>query len=246
MAKLTREAWLKKYYGSGFEFDKIFEFNKNLGGKEKMSNNLFEIEYVNLGNGYYSWWTKKTPKLNSDIVKIEHLVKNWNERVYRTNYKDIYIDFTIGFNITSDINMLLVDRDFKKDSISIDLCELKDDEDDDTLIDTVSEDNMKKFLLFIDFINETDTDLLMNEIISESTLNNKYDKVEKPQHYMLNIKGKEIEVIDIIDEVVKDYSPVESFKVANILKYILRAKKKNGYEDFKKARKYINMLVGEE
>lgn len=239
MAKLTKEAWLKKYGG---------RINEEMTEEEKMNNNLFKIEYVNLGNGFYSWWTKKTPKLKSDLLKLEHLVKKWNERVYRTNYKDTYIDFTIGINTTSDVNMLLIARDFRNDNISIDLCELN--EEDDTLIDTVNEETMNKFLLFIDFMNETDVNILEKKIIREvaieNVLNNKYDKVEKPQHYILNIKGQEIQVIDIIDEVVKDYTPVESFKVANILKYILRAKKKNGYEDFKKARKYINMLVEEE
>lgn len=239
MAKLTKEVWLKKYGG---------RINEEMTEEEKMNNNLFKIEYVNLGNGFYSWWTKKTPKLKSDLLKLEHLVKKWNERVYRTNYKDTYIDFTIGINTTSDVNMLLIARDFRNDNISIDLCELN--EEDDTLIDTVNEETMNKFLLFIDFMNETDVNILEKKIIREvaieNVLNNKYDKVEKPQHYILNIKGQEIQVIDIIDEVVKDYTPVESFKVANILKYILRAKKKNGYEDFKKARKYINMLVGEE
>lgn len=239
MGRFIDEYFMKKYYGKTIE---------EIEEEEKMNNSLFEIEYMNLGNGYCSWWTKKTPKLKSDIVKLEHLVKEWNERVYRTNYKDTYINFTIGINITSDINMLLVNKDFRKDDISIDLCELKDDEDDNTLVDTVSEELMNKFLMFIDFMNEN-IDNLNEEIIRgvsiEKTLENEYDKVEKPKHYVLNIKGNEIQVIDIIDEVVKDYSPVESFKVANILKYILRAKKKNGYEDFKKARKYINMLVGE-
>lgn len=239
MAKLTREAWLEKYGRT----------NEEMVEQERKNDTLFKIEYVDLGNGYYSWWTTKIPKLKSDVVKLNHLVKMWNEKVYKTTYKDTYIDFTIEIETISETNMLIVYRDFRNDNISIDLCEFKDNEDDNTLIDTVSEEIMKKFLLFIDFMNETDVDLLMDEIISEvaveNILDDEYDKVEKPKHYVLNIKGNEIQVIDIIDEVVKDYSPVESFKVANILKYILRAKKKNGYEDFKKARKYINMLVGE-
>ena len=72
------------------------------------------------------------------------------------------------------------------------------------------------------------------------------DVINKPNHYRLNIKGNNIEVIDIIDEVVKDYKPQEAFKIANVIKYVLRARKKNGKEDLKKARKYIDMLVGME
>lgn len=242
MAKLTCEAWLEKYYGSGFEFDKIFEFNKRLGGKEKMSNNLFEIEYVNLGNGYYSWWTNKISKDSINITKLDYLVKEWNSKIYKTEYKNVFIDFTIDINAISDINMLFVNRDFKKEDISIDLCEIN--EEDDTLVDTIKKEEMDKFLLFINYINEYDTDL-EKEVSNVVTENNKYDKVEKPKHYVLNIKGNEIQVIDIIDEVVKDYEPQEAFKIANVIKYILRASKKNGKEDLKKARKYIDMLVGE-
>lgn len=69
------------------------------------------------------------------------------------------------------------------------------------------------------------------------------DIINNPNHYQINIKGNNIEVIDIIDEVVKDYNPKQAFRVANILKYVLRANKKNGLEDFKKAKKYIEMLL---
>ena len=74
-------------------------------------------------------------------------------------------------------------------------------------------------------------------------IDNTKDIINNPNHYQLNIKGNNIEVIDIIDEVVKDYKPKQAFRVANILKYILRANKKNGLEDFKKAKKYIEMLL---
>ena len=72
------------------------------------------------------------------------------------------------------------------------------------------------------------------------------DIINNPNHYQINIKGNNIEVIDIIDEVVKDYKPQEAFKIANVIKYVLRAGKKNGKEDLKKARKYIDMLLGME
>ena len=77
-------------------------------------------------------------------------------------------------------------------------------------------------------------------------IDNTKDIINNPNHYQLNIKGNNIEVIDIIDEVVKDYKSQDAFKIANIIKYVLRASKKNGKEDLKKARKYIDMLVGED
>ena len=91
----------------------------------------------------------------------------------------------------------------------------------------------------IDYINS-----YRNDIIKINNSDN-FDNVNRPNHYQLNIKGNNIQVIDIIDEVVKDYKPQEAFKIANVIKYVLRASKKNGKEDLKKARKYIDMLVGE-
>ena len=52
--------------------------------------------------------------------------------------------------------------------------------------------------------------------------------VEKPHHYQL--KGLE---------------PYEAkyFYIGNILKYIIRAEKKNGLEDYKKAEVYLKWLI---
>ena len=56
--------------------------------------------------------------------------------------------------------------------------------------------------------------------------------VEKPNHYQL--KGLEpYESIDVIRAVLGD--KVKYFYIGNILKYIIRAEKKNGLEDYKKA-----------
>ena len=81
--------------------------------------------------------------------------------------------------------------------------------------------------------------------VNGKELENNEDIINKPNHYQLNIKGNNIQVIDIIDEVVKDYKPQEAFKIANVIKYILRASKKNGKQDLKKAKKYIEMLLDE-
>lgn len=66
----------------------------------------------------------------------------------------------------------------------------------------------------------------------------------KPNHYKLNIKGQDIEVMDIIDAVVKDMDGRKGYIVGNILKYVCRAEKKNRLEDYKKARTYLDMLIG--
>lgn len=65
----------------------------------------------------------------------------------------------------------------------------------------------------------------------------------KPNHYKLNIKGQDIEVMDIIDAVVKNMDGRKGYIVGNILKYVCRAEKKNGLEDYKKSRTYLDMLI---
>lgn len=69
----------------------------------------------------------------------------------------------------------------------------------------------------------------------------KNDNVNSLKHYKL--EGLDVEVIDVIKATVKDFN---SFCHGNIIKYVLRANKKNGIEDFKKAKKYIEMMIGDE
>lgn len=66
------------------------------------------------------------------------------------------------------------------------------------------------------------------------------DNVNSPKHYEL--KGLGIEAIDII----KSNLGKEGFKnycKGNVIKYILRAEKKNGIEDYKKAQKYLGWII---
>lgn len=70
------------------------------------------------------------------------------------------------------------------------------------------------------------------------------DNIKKPNHYQL--EGLGIEVKDIIFEVTKDLVGKEAVCVGNILKYVMRAKKKNGLEDYKKAYEYLGYLIGDQ
>ena len=66
------------------------------------------------------------------------------------------------------------------------------------------------------------------------------DNVNSPKHYEL--EGLGIEVIDIMKSNLGD----EGFKnycKGNVIKYVLRAEKKNGLEDYKKAAKYLNWII---
>lgn len=61
------------------------------------------------------------------------------------------------------------------------------------------------------------------------------DNVNSPKHYQ--IPGVNIESIDIIKVILGD--KFIAFCVGNSLKYIIRAEKKNGKEDYEKAVKYL-------
>lgn len=60
--------------------------------------------------------------------------------------------------------------------------------------------------------------------------------VEHPSHYTHG----NIETIEVIKDSVPDFS---SYCQGNILKYVIRYKHKNGIEDLKKARQYLNWLI---
>lgn len=65
------------------------------------------------------------------------------------------------------------------------------------------------------------------------------DVVNTPAHY---INGK-IECIDVIDTVTRDLPGELGFYEGTILKYIWRWSRKNGVEDLRKARWYLNRLI---
>ena len=62
----------------------------------------------------------------------------------------------------------------------------------------------------------------------------KNDPINSPAHYCAG----ELEVIDVIEKM-----RMTDFREANILKYIFRYKYKNGVEDLKKARYYLDRLI---
>lgn len=71
--------------------------------------------------------------------------------------------------------------------------------------------------------------------------NNMHDDPVNPKHYR---KGN-IEVIDIIGTYTEDLKGIEATDTGNIIKYILRWKNKNGLEDLKKAKWYLEHLIGQ-
>lgn len=66
------------------------------------------------------------------------------------------------------------------------------------------------------------------------------DNVNHPDHYQ-NIAG--VEAIDILNDVVKDLPGKQAAMLWNSMKYLFRFQKKNGVEDLKKARTYLDYLI---
>jgi hypothetical protein len=64
------------------------------------------------------------------------------------------------------------------------------------------------------------------------------DKIN-PDHY----KQGKVECIDAIDSATYYLNGFEGYCVGNILKYVWRYKRKNGIEDLKKARWYLDKLI---
>ena len=76
-----------------------------------------------------------------------------------------------------------------------------------------------------------------------------YDPVDKPKHYML-FEEEGIEVRDVIEKLVlKMYPEVGQFDgmffadYVQMMQYLMRFMDKNGLEDLKKARWYLDKLI---
>jgi hypothetical protein len=73
-----------------------------------------------------------------------------------------------------------------------------------------------------------------------------HDPVEKPKHYML-FPENNIEVRDVIEQLVKkiEYYPEGMFiaDYVQMMQYLMRFMDKNGVEDLKKARWYLDKMI---
>ncbi len=65
------------------------------------------------------------------------------------------------------------------------------------------------------------------------------DVVNRPPHYTA---GK-VECIDAIEAATAGLDGIEAVCTANVIKYVWRWKRKNGAEDLKKARWYLDRLI---
>lgn len=66
------------------------------------------------------------------------------------------------------------------------------------------------------------------------------DPVNHPDHY----RGRSVEAIQVIEEFTQGLDGIEAVCTGNCLKYLMRWHRKNGIEDLKKCRWYLNYLIG--
>jgi hypothetical protein len=64
--------------------------------------------------------------------------------------------------------------------------------------------------------------------------------ISHPDHYQSETG---LETIDVIEAFTFDLKGIEAFCTGNIIKYICRWKKKNGLQDLKKAKCYLERLI---
>ena len=221
-----------------------------LRGKEEEKNNkLIEWGYSKLTDKIYCVYVINYCNENTLKIKIEKI-----------NNKKIIPK--INLNIKDYLEFYVFNKDFKNgtEEYLLSLCSLDDDEPINDEVGILDEYDFKRFVGMMDLINDTTTILEeekenisikakgreLLETLDNLVTDSANDIINKPNHYQLLVKDRVVEVIDIIDSIVQNYPPKQAVRVANIIKYILRASKKNGLEDFKKAKKYIEMLLEKE
>jgi len=70
----------------------------------------------------------------------------------------------------------------------------------------------------------------------------RYDVVNRPAHYAQG----DIECIDAIKSAVKDLRGFDAYGTGTVIKYVWRHKYKNGSEDLRKARWFLDVMIEEE
>ena len=66
------------------------------------------------------------------------------------------------------------------------------------------------------------------------------DIVSHPSHYTY---GSKFEIIEIVEEITKQYPPELAFAVGNVIKYVSRAEHKNGKQDIEKSLWYLQRVL---
>lgn len=89
----------------------------------------------------------------------------------------------------------------------------------------------------------TDGQIILDRDTLEYAVIEGKDNVVSPNHYT---SGKGFEVFDVQEAFIHELKGMAASYWCNVVKYILRFQMKNGVEDLKKAKYYLDKLIEEE
>lgn len=165
-------------------------------------------------------------------------------KYYTRTYRRFYLTYIVGKNLQTFNATIKTIIDHATD-ISFDCCEMTYDEFFKTIEWLVESMEPNKRFIF-EYTNEyddADEDIVKycaNDVLATEDAYNAItgDNVNHPSHYET---GK-FECFDVMREALGD-NVVKDFCIANSFKYIYRHKRKNGVEDIKKAKWYIDKYL---
>lgn len=93
-------------------------------------------------------------------------------------------------------------------------------------------------------VDDVDFETFWDEMAKEDEVEKKVEEPKNdpvsPNHYKLSEK---FETLDVIEASTKKLIGIQATDTGNVIKYITRFSDKNGLEDLKKARYYLNHLI---
>ncbi|ERK68501.1 hypothetical protein HMPREF1984_00547 [Leptotrichia sp. oral taxon 215 str. W9775] len=99
------------------------------------------------------------------------------------------------------------------------------------------------YLEITDDMTSEEIEKAIDEFLEEKkVLKKDSEKFKSPKHYQL--EGLNVGSIEVIKSVLGQEG-FKSFCKGNILKYLIRAEKKNGLEDYRKAKTYLDWFLKE-
>ena len=188
------------------------------------------------GNGHY--WSY--PSNDYEVIQESGVM----------NDKELSIEELTDLIVKLSKNLAIVDKrldtlEEREDSISNDLRTLGE-ECAKTAYDVEElrgklDEHIDMFIEDISMLDERTMHLRSTDTEDKTDANEEEEahNAVSPSHY----KYGDIEVIDYIDQVCRLYGGEQASYVANVIKYVSRSPLKNGVEDLRKARWYLDRLI---
>lgn len=215
-----------------------------MGPQLKMSFKIGDHQSIEVThqNDYYSIII-----YNDDLYHKEALleIQFYDDiKYYKGTYKRSRLTYIVGKNL-ADFNATIKTIIGHAAGISFDCCEMTYEEIFKTieLLVESMEPNKRFIFEYTNEYDDADEDIVkycVNDVLATEDAYNAItgDNVNHPSHYET---GK-FECFDVMKEALGDDS-VKDFCISNAFKYIYRHKRKNGVEDIKKAKWYIDKYL---